>query len=83
MIFVYILYSLCTFFLVREGIEYIILKKNTSIQHRHPYKEWVSRKLIKPRSKDVCSACLAFEDYRQFDISINDDKEQENPGELS
>ena len=38
----------------------------------------VSRKLISPRSKHVCSACLAFQDYRQFDVSINDDNEQEN-----
>ena len=34
--------------------------------------------LISPRSKYVCSAYLAFEDYRQFDVSINDHNEQEN-----
>ena len=26
----------------------------------------------------MCSACLAFENYRQFDVLINGDNEQEN-----
>ena len=38
------------------------------VQHRRSYKELVSRKLINPCSKDVCSAGLALEDYGQFNV---------------
>ena len=49
----------------------------TLVQHRRSYKELVSRKLINPCSKDVCSAGLALEDYGQFNVLTNDDNEQE------
>ena len=60
-----------------EGIEHI-LRKKTLVQHRCLHKELVLRKLINPHSKHVCSACLAFENHRQFDVSINYDNEEEN-----
>ena len=36
------------------------------------------KKLINPRSEHVFSTYLAFKVYRQFDVSLNDDNEQEN-----
>ena len=45
-------------------------QKKSFVQHKRLYKELVSRKLMNPRCKHVCSACLDFEDYRQSDVSI-------------